>query len=424
MTAREPGLYALDTVLQHYAWGSRHAIAAMAGRPTPSVLPEAELWVGAHPQGPSRVRAPAGPHAGETLASLVDAQPELMLGPQVQRDFGARLPLLLKLLAAAQPLSLQAHPSLEQAARGFAREEAAQIDRRAPQRLYRDRSHKPELLCALTPFDALCGFRPHDELFGRVLAVLDVAPYRAKFSRLEAERSDSAMRATLETLLRTPHAQVAALLPQLLDKASMLAAHDGPDRALGEWLHRIAEVYGPDPGVLIVPMMNLLRLEPGQAVFLDAGNLHAYLQGTGVEVMANSDNVLRGGLTPKHVDVDELLRVLDARCAPVSPVSTRLERGAFVYETPAREFELLRYEAEPGATIGIELDGPELLLCTRGTCEVRAARGGDGARLRLAATEAAAVAHGCGAYELASAVGAQVFRARVPRGPGRPEAAT
>jgi mannose-6-phosphate isomerase len=255
-------------VVQHYAWGDPVSIPELLGVPSDGE-PWAELWFGTHPGAPSTV------DGGAPLS-----------------DVAGELPYLLKVLAAGEALSLQTHPSAEQAARGFAREEAAGIARDAPERTYRDPDAKPELLCALTPFDALCGFRP-------------VAATSALLRRIGAV--DLARVLERDGLRST----VTALYRGEIDTASTVAACQRRDEPEAQLVRSLAAQYPDDPSVVVTLLLHRVHLRPGEAIFLGPGNLHAYLHGVGVEIMGASDNVVRGGLTVKHVDVDELLDVLD-----------------------------------------------------------------------------------------------------------------
>lgn len=357
----------LENVVQPYAWGSRTAIAELRGLSSPSPTPEAELWMGAHPGAPSiSVR-------GEerlTLGDRIARAPEAELGPRVVSSFGAELPFLLKILAAEQPLSLQAHPSLAQAARGFDAEEAAGVPRSAAHRNYKDRNHKPELICALTPFDALCGFRAVDDTLAMFLELGTLGAL--------CERLQSGLREAFAWLMGLPRDACRALVEATL----AACARPGSPRFAREreWALRLGETYPGDVGVIGAMLLNLVRLQPGEAIYLPAGNLHAYLHGVGVEIMASSDNVLRGGLTPKHVDVPELLTVLEFRAGPVDKVLPEREgpsAEASVYEhwrTPAREFALSRVTLRGGAwslprqRLG---DAPIVAICTEGSVLAR-----------------------------------------------------
>jgi mannose-6-phosphate isomerase len=391
-------LLLLENQIQSYAWGSRTSLAAMRGAPSPTPVPEAELWMGAHALAPSRVN-------GRSLLELIAESPAALLGERVASEFG-RLPFLMKLLAAREPLSLQAHPSEAQARAGFAREEAAGIALGAPTRSYKDPHHKPELLCALTPFFALVGFRPTRET-ARLFAGLAVPALASTISALERAPANESLRGLFELVTGAAAEQ----RRELAD--AVLAACRSRSGALPEfsrelaWGVRIGELYPGDSGIVLALALNLVVLEPGQAVYLPAGNLHAYLEGTGVEIMASSDNVLRGGLTPKHVDAPELLRVLDFRAAPPALVPTQSRGAELCYLTPAREFALSHCELR-GETVRLgPVTGPEIVVITNGYAEIRR----DGNRLELAAGASIFVPGQGGDYELLGYGSA--FRARV-----------
>lgn len=328
----------LHCPVQHYEWGSTTAIPALLGV-EPDGRPQAELWAGAHPAAPSTV-------GGRSLAEVIADDPEAALGRSVLERFGPRLPFLAKLLAAAEPLSIQAHPDKRRAEAGFDDEEARRVPIDAPHRRYKDRNHKPEILVALTPFVALAGFRPVEETVDllRSIGLAHVAP----FNQLEVEGPA----AVVGTLLHGGDRDLAARVADAVRAAPIEVA---------TWLGRIAEVHPGDPGVSVSLLLNLVTLQPGQAVNLRAGNLHAYLEGTGVEVMASSDNVLRGGLTPKHIDVDELLAVLDPAPGP-PPVVEPVGRGRVRrWPTPDPDFAVT--EVSPGTLPHeVRTDGPSVVL--------------------------------------------------------------
>ncbi|QKW12357.1 mannose-6-phosphate isomerase, class I [Verrucosispora sp. NA02020] len=340
--------------IKDYAWGSRSAIAALQGRPVPSDGPEAELWLGAHPGAPATVSRADGP---ATLIDVLTVDPGRWLGQPAIDRFGVRLPFLLKVLAAEAPLSLQAHPDAEQARAGYAAE-YAQAD---GVRNYVDPFHKPELLVALGPMEALCGFRD-PAVSAKVLAGLGVPELRPVLDALSA--GPAGLAEAVRTLLTWPEAEREALVT-----AARTAAVTGPDADL---VAMLAQTYPADPGVLVALLLNRVRLAEGEAIWMPAGNLHAYLRGTGVEVMAASDNVLRGGLTRKHVDVAELLRVLrfevlDEPVVPSRPVSD----GVVTWPVPVPDFALHRVTVRgdrPGVTLTVP--GPRVLLCTIGEVTV------------------------------------------------------
>ncbi|ANZ18341.1 mannose-6-phosphate isomerase, type 1 [Streptomyces noursei ATCC 11455] len=353
----------LVNAVRPYAWGSTTAIPDLLGVP-PTGEPQAEIWLGAHPGAPSRLDRGHGP---VSLADVIAADPEAALGADAVRAFGPRLPFLFKVLAAGAPLSLQVHPDRAQAETGFADEEARGIPRDAAHRNYKDANHKPELICALTPFEGLCGFR-HPADAAELLEGLDVADLKPYVDILRASPEESALREVLTAVLvAEPHA-IAETAERAATAAGHLAPKGGPHADAYAAYAGLAHHYPGDPGILAAMLLNHVRLQPGEALYLGAGIPHAYLGGLGVELMANSDNVLRCGLTPKHVDVPELLRVV--RFTPRDAGVLRPEDvdGEEVYDTPIDEFRLSRFVLAPGsAPRPLPARTPQILLCTAGT---------------------------------------------------------
>lgn len=352
-------------VVRDYSWGSTTAIQRLLGI-EPDGRPAAELWLGAHPGAPSAVA-----DTGATLDTLIAEDPVRLLGQPVLARFGPRLPFLLKVLAAGTALSLQVHPNRAQARAGFAAEQAAGIPAGASARNYHDENHKPELLVALTEFDALCGFRPVPETL-RLLADWDIAELAPVRDLLAGP---DGLRAAFSYLLT-----VAEPAPMIRALAARAAA---PDAEAGEWaavarsVRLCAADFPGDRGVVLALLLNAVRLAPGEAIYLGAGTLHAYLRGTAVEGMANSDNVLRCGLTAKHVDVAELLRVADfsGLTQPRWPAANQGVGADF--SVPVEDFRLLLIDLDadrkPGREAGscaVGLTGPCLLLCLDGGARV------------------------------------------------------
>ena len=307
---------------QHYPWGDDTAIPSILGVPADG-RPWAEWWLGTHPEGPAHF-ANGSPLAQES----------------------GELPYLLKLLAAARPLSLQTHPDAQQATAGFNREQRQGIALDDPKRLYRDPHAKPELLCALTPFDALCGFRSITETVSllRELGLKELA----------TTLRGHGMQETVTQLYRGQ-----------IDSYAVIAECQRHRYGPAELVTRLAAQYPNDPSVVVTLLLNRVLLQPGQALLLGPGDVHAYLSGLGVEVMGASDNVIRGGLTNKPVDVEELLRILrfEALDDPVlSPVEG--PAGQWRYPTPDAPFELWRFEVADA--MAHTATGRELLLCTDG----------------------------------------------------------
>ncbi|MGN9795862.1 mannose-6-phosphate isomerase, class I [Streptomyces sp. OZ13] len=347
----------LANTVRPYAWGSTTAIPELLGV-APTGEPQAEMWMGAHPGAPSRVTR--GGEADQPLSDVVAAAPERELGEAAVAKFGPRLPFLLKLLAAAAPLSLQVHPDLAQARDGYGAEENAGVPVDAPHRNYKDANHKPELICALTPFDGLCGFRA-PAAAAELLAGLEVDSLKPYVDLLHAHPEDAALREVLTAVLTADPQEMAATVAEAAAAAERLGGAYAP-------YAEIARHYPGDPGVIAAMLLNHIQLQPGEALFLGAGVPHAYLDGLGVEIMANSDNVLRCGLTPKHVDVPELLRIV--RFEASEPAVLRPEAspsGEEVYETPIDEFRLSRFVLAPDAEPrDVTASTPQILLCTAG----------------------------------------------------------
>ncbi|KIH97087.1 mannose-6-phosphate isomerase [Streptomonospora alba] len=357
-------MHRLINQVRPYPWGAKTAIPRLLGV-EPDGRPQAELWLGAHPGAPSTVVTPQG---RSSFDELIAAAPKEMLGERTVERFGERLPFLLKVLAAEEPLSLQVHPDAGRARAGFAAEEAAGIPVTAPHRNYRDPFHKPELVLALEPFEALCGFR-------------DPAAARADLDGLGCELAGM-LRGDLG---RTGvHAALRAALTRLLTLDS-----DGRERLVGdfvaEWKRlgagahhdtvvELAERYPGDPGAVAALLLNRVSLRPGEALFLPAGNVHAYLRGTAVEVMAGSDNVLRAGLTGKHVDTAEVLAVVDFSVLPIPFTGPMPTGGRTEFRPGVGDFALST--AGPGE-IGTRLESgvPSVVLCLEGSADLVAESG-------------------------------------------------
>lgn len=343
----------LDNPVQTYPWGSTAVLPELLGVPATGE-PQAELWVGAHPAAPSRVEVDGRP---VSLAEIIDGDPEATLGPRVLRWFGPRLPYLLKVLAVERPLSIQVHPTAEQARTGYDAEESAGVPLDAASRSYRDRSPKPEMVVALTEFEALLGFRDPS----RTADMLDglAVPALADAAAL-LRGADDGLEALVRRWLLLPRDEAAHLVESVVDAARTV---DGP---LPRLVTRLAALYPADRGILVALLLRHETLAPGAAVFTAAGVPHAYLRGVAVEVQASSDNTLRAGLTGKHVDTGEVLRILryDAGGSHrVSPVTEGPGREAFA--PPVKEFRLFRVRLD-GGPAELPGSGPRVVLVTDG----------------------------------------------------------
>jgi mannose-6-phosphate isomerase len=397
----------LHNQIQPYPWGSPTAIAELTGRPNPDGGPQAELWMGAHPAAPSAVDTAEG---RRSLADLIAADPDRQLGPQVLKHFGPRLPFLLKVLAARKALSIQLHPDRAQAEAGFAAEEARGVPRRAAHRVYPDDWPKPEVLCALTPFEVLAGLRPAAEA-AEILAGLAVPALAPLAAELAADPRPATVAVALARLLDWPRDERADLVEQVVTAAAGASGQPGRFAGAYDAVRRMSADHPGDIGLACSLLLNHLVLEPGQALFMGAGGVHAYIRGTGIELLANSDNVIRAGLTPKHIDIPELLRVLDPT-VPVPVLAARPQQpGIEVFDTAVPEFRLRRLTVgEPGvgpAALVVPDDGePRILLCVAGEAALRC---GDealilakGASCFLAAEDAAVSVSGRAVLFLAS----------------------
>ena len=326
-----------------------------------------------------------------SLIDIINADPIELLGRDVVDEFGPRLPFLLKILAAERPLSLQVHPSLGQAKEGYAREEALGIGRSDPMRTYRDRQHKPELICALTEFRTRSGFRPPQEA-AAVLSSLDVAGLRPYVTRLRA----GDLQDVFWSLWALAPVEQANLV------ASVATASVGRDGEVGD-AGRLAMAFPGDIGVVVALLLKPVTLAPGEALFAPAGRLHSYLGGVGVEIMANSDNVVRAGLTTKHVNLGELEAILHIRPEEVCPQQPEIRaNGEFVYPCPTPDFALARVQLDGVRAFEAKVSGPELLLVVGGDVTI----GG----LQLGRGDAAFVAAKDSSYRLQGGP-AEVFRA-------------
>ena len=337
----------LENEPRGYSWGSRTLIPALQGRPAGDD-PEAEVWFGDHPADPAALAD------GRSLEEVRAAR-----GP---------LPFLLKILAASSSLSIQAHPSRDEAQAGFAREEAAGIPRDAGERTYRDANHKPEIIVALSDtFRALVGLRPLEGTRDLLARLGDRPGILALAARLAGDDEARLLKAVLGDVLS------GGMTDTVADLAAALADPDldaGPFEAEIDVLRGVARDFPGDPGLVVALLMNLVVLHAGEGVFAPAGVLHAYQDGLGVELMAASDNVLRGGLTPKHVDVAELLRVVDTTTGSAPVITPRRDGEVDVYDVPVSDFVLERIR--PGAGLRHPLDGPAIVLGAAGTVEVSA----------------------------------------------------
>jgi len=348
--------FKLINQVQKYSWGTKNYIPELLGKDKTDEH-WAELWLGDHPRGTSVAVLDSG---NIPLNEVFGNFPKDLLGEDVDR-FGKQLPFLFKVLSAASPLSLQAHPHKVQAEEGFRDEDLKGIPINAYNRNYRDTNHKPEIICALTPFTAMCGFRDFNEIVSNFLK-LKSNVFTDKIQSSFKESKDSPLKLFFSALMMLDKDS----LGQLIDSALLWAG--GENSIEAELIQKFSKLYNNDPGILAPLFLNVYNLQPGEALYQGPGELHAYVEGTGIELMSNSDNVLRGGLTPKYIDVEELLKVLNFNYSGkniIIPVQNF--PGIFDYITPSDEFILKFLKVEDQKTVKMNnRSSLEILLCTSG----------------------------------------------------------
>ncbi|MCL2594574.1 MAG: mannose-6-phosphate isomerase, class I [Promicromonosporaceae bacterium] len=367
----------LDNVVQRYDWGSPEAIPGLLGV-KPDGDPWAELWLGGHESAPSRVIDPATGTSGASLdlPTLIRREPTAMLGQRVTDEFGPRLPYLLKVLAAGRALSLQVHPLPHQAREGFNRENAAGIPLDSPLRSFHDEQHKPEMVIALSQFEALAGFRTPRAILS-VLTGLDGDLVSAVIAQLRLARSDASLRSAFRLLLDARgKAATSGDIERTVASAERLVAADAEHANAYQTVIDLSQQHPGDPGAIASLLLNRVSLAPGESIFIPAGEVHAYLDGLGIEVMASSDNVLRAGLTHKHVDEAALVRCTSF--TPKLPVIPRIYRvgsrwRATIYRAPTAEFAITLADVDATESAPLPPQGPRIVMCLDGMVTLRAA---------------------------------------------------
>jgi mannose-6-phosphate isomerase len=359
-------IYKLYNQIKHYEWGSPDSIPRFLGIENSAKTPWAEMWMGTHPGAPSQVQA--APLASPQVTPLVTPPAAPLVGREMIslcELSGGQLPFLFKLLAAGKPLSIQAHPGLDQAREGFLRENKAGIAIDAPERNYKDSNHKPEILCALVPFTVMAGFRKPVDITRSLEALLKAAPFLQEALAPLARALDSG---SLKDFFRFLFELSKPNREQLCFFLESAKDPNGDSAITQEQWHLMrafAAQYPGDPAVLSPLYLNLFTLEAGQAIFIPAGILHAYISGFGVELMACSDNVLRGGLTPKHIDIPELMNILEFTPFMPEIITAPVSSSYFRYPAPCGEFSLFFMCCEEGAKV-FPVNGPAVCIVTGG----------------------------------------------------------
>ena len=399
-----PGIYSIKGTVKHYDWGGISFIPCLLQTGNKERRPFAEYWMGVHPQDNTVIELPD--HPEQSLKEYMQENPTL-LGVEVEKKFG-HLPYLLKILDVKDMLSIQVHPSKEAAEKEFARENAEEIPLDSPLRNYKDDNHKPELLSALGDFWLLHGFKPEEKLTEILTAVPELNELLPVFQQ-------SGYEGLYKMVMEIPQEEVNRILQPLIDRIIPLYKENQLNRTNEDfWAARAASTFSHDNnidrGIFSIYLFNLVHLQKGEAIFQDAGVPHAYLEGQNVEIMANSDNVLRGGLTNKHIDVKELLK--HVKCEATEPnilPGKKSKDGERVYETTAPDFQLSAFELVAGNTISFVPATAEILLLTEGTAELD--NGFD--TITLLEGYPSAIAFPDQTVHLYSATGATVYRASV-----------
>jgi len=361
----------LKNPIREYAWGSTTALQSLLGLAGSQGKPMAELWMGAHPKAPSQIRV-----SGEwkPLNEAIETFPEEILGTRVTEVFSGKLPFLFKVIAAARPLSIQVHPTLEQAEKGYAEENHNGIPIDSPKRNYKDANHKPEILCAISPFQGLAGFREIKEILDLFHEVLSTSLF-GELDLFRRHPEPAGLKHFFISLFSMDQRRRRRLLTEAAKAASKRVQKD----SVFYWMDKLHRAYPGDVGMLAPILLNLVELNPGEALYISPGELHAYLGGTGIELMASSDNVLRGGLTSKHVDLHELLKVVRFKERSVEKVETlRKVDCESLYRVPCREFLLSSISLNQGkGYTSAEHCGVEILICTDGKAEMEDTKNGE-----------------------------------------------
>jgi len=347
-------IYEMKNPIKNYAWGSTTFLSSLSGAVSQSTEPQAELWMGTHPQGISEIKCD---DVWLSLESFISKHPDFVFGESYARQFNNKLPFLFKILAIESPLSIQVHPDKDQASDGYERDNQANIPRSAHNRNFKDKSDKPELVCALTPLWAMCGFRKYETIRANFLSITDnnelclpnqtIHDFFRQLMQLDSTRKHQLIRSALQY------------------------AQTRTDHVHWKWVLQLADSFPKDIGVLAPLYLNTICLNPGEGLFIQPGVLHSYLDGNAVEIMCNSDNVIRGGLTVKHIDVETLLDIVSTRSEEFKPIQPQMGQfNEWHYVIPMDSFSLRRFDILKDHPLQRKVNGPEVLLCIKGNLQI------------------------------------------------------
>ncbi len=356
-------IFRLDNPIKNFEWGCKYALSELFSIPNPNMQPQAELWMGAHSNGSSRL------YIGEDEWSLEDAinsDPAYWLGQKTE-EYGNKLPFLMKILAANQPLSIQVHPSKAAAGIGYAKENTLRVAFDAPERNYKDPNHKPELVYAITPYLAMNGFRELDVIY-KFFSTIELPSIASLVLVFLSEPNERSLKKLFTAILQLNDSEKMRVLSELLS-FEPLAEHDDDIVEAVNLIAELATLYPSDVGLFSPLFLNVIELSPGEAMFLYAETPHAYLKGVGVEVMANSDNVLRAGLTPKHIDVPELIANTKFSSIKASDIRMKPIRNGDrqIYPIPVDDF---KFDIINSGILEVTVSSPEILLCIEGEIKI------------------------------------------------------
>jgi mannose-6-phosphate isomerase len=393
-------IYKMKNLIQDYAWGSINAIPELLGYGNEENHPQAELWMGSHRRGTSQLITSNG---DIPLSEFINQNVSAILGEKISAAYGD-LPFLFKVLAAGSPLSIQVHPDKDQAEKGFQKENALSIPLDAYNRNYKDDNHKPEIMCAITDFWAMRGFRTMDSIISNFEEV-DLNCFKEEVNTFSRNRTSTGLKVFFSAIMSLEGEKKRIFINELVEHSKALEGD------AYEWVLRLYKTYPEDAAIAGPLYLNLVKLKPGQALYLAAGELHAYLDGLGMELMASSDNVLRGGLTPKFIDREELKSILNFSGADPEILTAHPEgEGLSTYSTPSEEFKLSRIDLKGSNEFVLnEGNGVQILFVSEGIVRFLSEKGDE---LTARKGESVFIPFDAGKWVLTGQ--AVLFRASVP----------